>query len=1137
MRRGTATRQIRGEERVRRVLLGLLLALSSALLLAAVQSPLAQARVVLDESNGEVWANWEGSASGGAITNVSIYSGDLSWSGRDPDECTGYSFPCVLRLDGSSGVLAFYFDDRTVEYAALGGASLPDPEPEPEPEPEPPRSPPNIGVNLFASFSNGTVNLTNFGAADALITRVEVADGDLDWGGTPRPDSCTGHALPAARNRVLGSPCTVTLEGTRGRVRVWSEGEIYRDVPIDLQSLQPIPIEVPDAATGPFLQVGANSTWITSNGFADLEIENIGAYAASIEGIDFVWGELSWAGRDPDECSDFGVASGGTCHLRVNMDSAGTLRFRLANGHTQDLLIGDVPMNSTGDPSQGPTMVDSPPSAVLYGPDGNQVLSGGPVALASGNFSVRAWGSDGGCGGSLNCTTPGMTGGIDSMTLLIDGRGSGTQAGCATSGCYRTDCASVLRLDQSRVCYGWWRGRFAFSNSARFEIDTRRLSEGTHTIEVLVSASPNPTKTAPLVIKVDNTPPFTAASGGLWYAGSSDRVASGSIRVMTDDSGSGVRTIDLWELLLSPPHLLLGHKERVCGPLSCLPTALNADFTVDPLALGWTDSVHHLRVETSDLATNVARMDWDVTFYRAAWLYGGLDDAIDFQRLESDLWTSSNPETIWALLRQMDKDRVLADCYGSLIRERSDPAVYYIARSARHWVQTLQPFGISGNAVRVLPDGALQSLPRLGDIVGVSESVRTNGEAAVYLLREGVRHHVTSAAVATQLGIDLNATEVVPQGFLDRTPIGSPLTWDGVAGVTYPTSWRFGGSNQHVDTTAELIRLLVAMGATTDPGRQSNWRNLAPTDRGYYEDSLTADARQARWDFGLDSSASATHSAFADPTTHQTIYRFGAPMTAPERAQIATDGPDGPTDETPIAEASQADDPPLPGEETGGAPERYNDGSAAGCDPSSDPSCQIGRALTDNNGGASPPAPPTPRASSSGASKFNRLGVVADANAHALSPRTGLFAGFELNDCTNFVSQTWHFGGGLNMTEKWFMRRISWERRYSGSWALVRDFDYYMRNTRRIAFLIRARPGAAKLSPRAELGDVVEYDWGTGHGWSHLAVIVKVDGTNTKISQHSTNRKEETWRTGWNNQTSAIARDNMRTRVIHVRLR
>lgn len=51
------------------------------------------------------------------FTDIQIASGDLSWRGRDSDECSGTTLSsfssCVLRLDGSSGTLDITFDDQS----------------------------------------------------------------------------------------------------------------------------------------------------------------------------------------------------------------------------------------------------------------------------------------------------------------------------------------------------------------------------------------------------------------------------------------------------------------------------------------------------------------------------------------------------------------------------------------------------------------------------------------------------------------------------------------------------------------------------------------------------------------------------------------------------------------------------------------------------------------------------------------------------------------------------------------------------------------------------------------------------------------------------------------------------------------
>jgi len=111
-------------------------------------------------------------------------------------------------------------------------------------------------------------------------------------------------------------------------------------------------------------------------------------------------------------------------------------------------------------------------------------------------------------------------------------------------------------------------------------------------------------------------------------------------------------------------------------------------------------------------------------------------------------------------------------------------------------------------------------------------------------------------------------------------------------------------------------------------------------------------------------------------------------------------------------------------------------------------------------------------------------------------------------------------------------------RKSTYSWVLVRNFVHYMLRKRQIVKLIGATPSAVHLPSGTGIGDAVEYDWGEGEGWSHLAIVVGLNSSkDDTISQHSNNRRNSTWRRGWLQQTNATIRDNMRARVVHVRVR
>lgn len=306
----------------------------------------------------------------------------------------------------------------------------------------------------------------------------------------------------------------------------------------------------------------------------------------------------------------------------------------------------------------------------------------------------------------------------------------------------------------------------------------------------------------------------------------------------------------------------------------------------------------------------------------------------------------------------------------------------------------------------------------------------------------------------------------------------------------YSTSYQYGNASgsadNSVDTQDEFNEVVTAIGrAASSSARASLWYGLLPQDRQAYITYLAPGSEENRANYGLRADDAYVRALFADPANQATITDYDAPMTPSEVAAF-----------DPTA-------PPL-------APE------------------------------SSTPDTTTATAAAAATNKwFNRYQAVVDADAHALNSRTGLFGRFD-NDCTNFVSQSWHFGGGLSMTKRWRLARglrinfsFDWFRNPTDSWVNVNAFVDYMVNVRKVATLINADP--SNYQTPGTYGDAVEYDWGTGDGWSHLAILAYTppDGEHL-VDQHSTDRLRNTWRYGYLTQYDAQAALAMRTRVVHV---
>lgn len=382
--------------------------------------------------------------------------------------------------------------------------------------------------------------------------------------------------------------------------------------------------------------------------------------------------------------------------------------------------------------------------------------------------------------------------------------------------------------------------------------------------------------------------------------------------------------------------------------------------------------------------------------------------------------------------------------------------------------------------------------------------------------------------------------------------VGKTYTYEHAIGISYYwASAQYGGGNGVLDSDSEVDSVVNAMAATSATGRQALWASLNPASRDYYVNNLLPDARQIRESFALDSSDATTRAVFNDPATHDKIAQYGTPMTSADWAVVSYEGPpswvyDGPPAPDVLASTyrvSTDDGPSVP-----------DSTENAGCDPSTETGCPD--SATASTSALTTPSDPitddlsavtgtrssedavTAGARSGG---FDRYSARADADAHALRPRTGLFEPFAdgAADCTNFVSQVWHLGGGLPMTRGWYIRHIRGvglgSRSYSRTWPLTRDFVDYMVNKRQVARLITLNVTSYDLPASAAIADAIEYDWGTGHGWTHLSVVVATNTRFDNISQHSSNRRQSIWNLGWVNERNTSVRARMRARVLHLR--
>ncbi|MEU1663775.1 amidase domain-containing protein [Streptomyces sparsogenes] len=163
---------------------------------------------------------------------------------------------------------------------------------------------------------------------------------------------------------------------------------------------------------------------------------------------------------------------------------------------------------------------------------------------------------------------------------------------------------------------------------------------------------------------------------------------------------------------------------------------------------------------------------------------------------------------------------------------------------------------------------------------------------------------------------------------------------------------------------------------------------------------------------------------------------------------------------------------------------------------------------------------------------YSGSGAAAYADKYALSPNTPAYPVFGA-DCTNFVSQAVHVGGGYpfrgaytnESSEKVWWSRGSGPTKDTFSWSAswVGAYEFYR-------FLLADQPGGHPkgTAPGSSTdywtpdsvvtGDVLFYDWGQGEGVSHAAMQVgygadanKPEWKGNYVDYHTTNRYHAFW--------------------------
>lgn len=188
---------------------------------------------------------------------------------------------------------------------------------------------------------------------------------------------------------------------------------------------------------------------------------------------------------------------------------------------------------------------------------------------------------------------------------------------------------------------------------------------------------------------------------------------------------------------------------------------------------------------------------------------------------------------------------------------------------------------------------------------------------------------------------------------------------------------------------------------------------------------------------------------------------------------------------------------------------------------------------------------------------YDRAAAAAYALKYACNGKDCRHTGYPSHgaDCTNFASQVLTAGGkkGVYSGSKiWYFLTKSTQ---SKSWNENTAFEAFWTESGKNRSTQTSY--ASKMSNKytnAARGDVYVYDWGRGHGWSHLSVSAGfgefanyydsgakrnyrsiTDGRGDFIAQHTTDRVKSPWNWGYWTEKDLTVRAKMRTKIIHIK--
>ena len=176
-----------------------------------------------------------------------------------------------------------------------------------------------------------------------------------------------------------------------------------------------------------------------------------------------------------------------------------------------------------------------------------------------------------------------------------------------------------------------------------------------------------------------------------------------------------------------------------------------------------------------------------------------------------------------------------------------------------------------------------------------------------------------------------------------------------------------------------------------------------------------------------------------------------------------------------------------------------------------------------------------------GRNHWDRNEAINELGADFRPSSVGTDGGSQGVDCTLFVSDAWHLGGGLKMDSQrkqtvansrdWFAKIEGGNVRRGVPWVRVTAFfDYWVGKRKKARYYIV--PPREK-HPAISIGDVVQIDEGGGLGWSHASLIESTKGTDNIVQWSRDLPPGTNWHEFFYQRTPPRQKSRVRTRIVH----